>query len=58
MGDSQGSTAIDWCTKEHHVREAAEAARVELTKEEIANLEQLADATGVDTRGSWEQEMV
>lgn len=55
---AKGALPLIGATKEHHVREAAEAARVELTKEEIVNLEQLADATGVDTRGSWEQEMV
>ena len=44
-------------TKEHHVIEAAEAAKITLTAEEVARLEQLADATGVDTRGGWEHSM-
>ena len=44
-------------TKERHVIEAAEAAKIQLTAEEIAKLEALADATGIDTRGGWEHSM-
>ena len=44
-------------TKERHVIEAAEAAKIQLKAEEVARLEQLADATGVDTRGGWEHSM-
>ena len=40
-----------------HVLEAADAAKVELTQEEVELLERLADATGVDTRGEWEHTM-
>ena len=40
-----------------HVVEAAEAAKIQLTAEEIAKLEALADATGIDTRGGWEHSM-
>ena len=36
---------------------AAEAAKIQLKAEEVARLEQLADATGVDTRGGWEHSM-
>ena len=43
--------------KEHHVVEAAEAAKIQLTAEEISKLEALADATGIDTRGGWEHSM-
>ncbi len=39
------------------VIEAAEAAKIQLTAEEVARLEQLADATGIDTRGGWEHSM-
>lgn len=41
-------------TKERHV---IEAAKIVLTTEEVARLEQLADATGIDTRGGWEHSM-
>jgi len=34
-----------------------EAAKIQLTAEEVARLEQLADATGIDTRGGWEHSM-
>jgi aryl-alcohol dehydrogenase-like predicted oxidoreductase len=44
-------------TKEQHVIEAAEAAKIQLTADEVARLEQLADATGIDTRGGWEHSM-
>ena len=44
-------------TKERHVVEAAEAAKIKLTAAEVARLEQLADATGIDTRGGWEHSM-
>ena len=35
----------------------AEAAKIVLADEEVARLEQLADATGIDTRGGWEHTM-
>ena len=44
-------------TKERHVVEAAEAAKIQLTADEVNRLEQLADATGIDTRGDWEHTM-
>lgn len=40
-----------------HVIEAAEAAKIALTAEEVTRLEALADATGIDTRGGWEHSM-
>ena len=49
--------AIIGATKERHVVEAAEAAKIQLTAEEISKLEALADATGIDTRGGWEHSM-
>ena len=33
------------------------AAKIQLTAEEVARLEALADATGIDTRGGWEHSM-
>ena len=54
---AKGTLPIIGATKEHHVIEAAEAAKIQLTAEEIAKLEALADATGIDTRGGWEHSM-
>ena len=54
---AKGTLPIIGATKERHVIEAAEAAKIHLTAEEVACLEQLADATGVDTRGGWEHSM-
>ena len=54
---AQGTLPIIGATKERHVIEAAEAAKIQLKAEEVARLEQLADATGVDTRGGWEHSM-
>ena len=33
------------------------AAKIQLTTEEVNRLEALADATGIDTRGGWEDSM-
>ena len=54
---AKGTQPIIGATKEHHVIEAAEAAKIQLTAEEVARLEALADATGIDTRGGWEHSM-
>ena len=54
---AKGTLPIVGATKERHVTEAAEAAKIQLTEEEMARLEQLADATGIDTRGGWEHSM-
>ena len=54
---AKGTMPIIGATKVHHVTEAAEAAKITLTPEEIATLEGLADATGIDTRGEWEHTM-
>ncbi len=54
---AKGTLPIIGATKEHHVIEASEAAKIKLTSEEVTRLEQLADATGIDTRGGWEHTM-
>ena len=54
---AKGTMPIIGATKERHVIEAAEAEKIQLTAEEVARLEQLADATGIDTRGGWEHSM-
>ena len=54
---AKGTLPIIGATKERHVIEAAKAAKIALTAEEVARLEALADATGIDTRGGWEHSM-
>ena len=55
---AKGTMPIVGATKERHVVEAAAAAAdIVLTKDEVARLETLADATGIDTRGDWEHTM-
>ena len=54
---AKGTIPLIGATNERHVIEAAAAAKIVLTKEEVARLEQLADATGIDTRGGWEHSM-
>lgn len=44
-------------TKEKYIDETKKAASITLTTEEIAELESLADATNVETKGSWEKYM-
>lgn len=54
---AKGALPLIGATKERHVLEAADAAKINLSEEEVAQLERLADATGVDTRGEWEHTM-
>ena len=54
---SKGTMPIIGATKERHVVEAAQAMDTVLNPEEIARLEALADAAGIDTRGDWEHTM-
>lgn len=54
---AKGTMPIVGATKERHVVEAAAAADIVLTNDEVARLETLADATGIDTRGDWEHTM-
>ena len=55
---AKGAMPIIGVTKPAHVEEAAGAANIILTADEISELEQTAVETGVDTRGSWEHPMV
>lgn len=52
----KGALPLVGATKVHHVTDAAKAATITLTDEQVAQLEQLAKDTGVDTRGGWEGE--
>jgi aryl-alcohol dehydrogenase-like predicted oxidoreductase len=54
---AKGTTPIIGITKSDHVDGLARAGSITLTSDEIAELEALADAAGVNTRGWWEQEM-
>ena len=44
-------------TKPRHVEEAAAAAEIILSADEMQRLEKLGAETGVDTKGSWENHM-
>lgn len=55
---AKGTTPIIGITKPDHVDGLVRASNLTLIGEDIAELERLADATGVNTRGWWEQEML
>jgi aryl-alcohol dehydrogenase-like predicted oxidoreductase len=54
---AKGTTPIIGVTKPGHIDSLARAARVKLSSEDIAELETLADAANVNTRGWWEKDM-
>ena len=54
---AKGTLPIIGVTKVNQVEEAAKAARIELTADEIIRLERLGDETGVHTLREWEKEM-
>ncbi|MDO4903635.1 MAG: aldo/keto reductase [Limosilactobacillus sp.] len=54
---SKGVLPIIGVTKIHQVQDAAQVSSVQLSDEEIQRLEQVADQAGVNTIGSWEQDM-
>jgi aryl-alcohol dehydrogenase-like predicted oxidoreductase len=54
---AKGTTPIVGVTKAGYIDGLVRARGIELAEEETAELEALADAAGVDTRGWWEQEM-
>lgn len=55
---AKGTLPIIGVTKPSHVVDAAKAAQISLTADEMAELETKAANAGVDTRGSWEHPMV
>ena len=55
---AKGTTPIIGVTKVTQVQEAAQAASIVLTEEEIRTLEASAESSGGDTRGSWEMPMI
>jgi len=54
---NKGTVPIVGVTKPHHVEDAIKAAEIELTADEMTQLENAAATTGVDTKGSWENPM-
>ncbi len=54
---AKGTTPIIGVTKPHHIDGLVRASSISLTGEEVAELETLADAADVSTRGWWEKEM-
>ncbi|BCJ38596.1 aldo/keto reductase [Actinocatenispora thailandica] len=54
---AKGTTPIIGVTKPEHIDGLTRALDIELADDEIAELEALADAADVDTRGSWEQDI-
>lgn len=54
---NKGALPLIGATKPQHIRDAQVARHIRLTAEQIAQLEQLAQATGVDSKGAWEEYM-
>lgn len=54
---AKGTTPIIGVTKLPQVDDAVKAMNISLTDDEMQKLEEAAAATGVDTRGSWENPM-
>lgn len=54
---AKGTLPIIGVTKVRQVEEAAAAAQIVLSDEEVSRLEKLGDETGVDTLREWEKEM-
>lgn len=54
---AKGTLPIIGVTKVRQIEEAAKAAQIELTADEISRLERLGDETGVHTLREWEKEM-
>ncbi|MGT2907335.1 aldo/keto reductase [Streptococcus dentiloxodontae] len=50
----RGTTPILGVTKVEQVLDAAKSADIQLTTQEVSELETMAAASGVDTRGGWE----
>lgn len=54
---AKGTTPIIGVTKPQHVTDAVTAMQVKLSAEEVRELENIAEQSNVDTRGSWENPM-
>lgn len=54
---AKGATPLIGATKTRHVTDAARAVEISLNADDVARLEAAASATGVDTKGAWENAM-
>lgn len=54
---ARGATPIIGVIRPSHIDGLVRAANIRLSSDEIAELEALADAADVNTRGWWEKEM-
>ncbi len=54
---TKGTLPLVGVTRPRHVEEAEKTVGIRLTADEVSRLETLAEATGVDTKGSWENHM-
>lgn len=54
---AKGALPLIGVTKTKYVEEAAQAATITLSNEEVNHLEEAAEKAGVDTKGSWENPM-
>lgn len=55
---AKGTIPLIGVTKVEQVQDAAKAAQIELSDEDMAQIETVAARIGVDTKGSWENPMV
>lgn len=55
---AKGTTPIIGVTKPSQVQDAVRAMQIKLTTDEVKMLEDAAENTGVDTRGSWKNPMI
>ena len=55
---AKGTIPIIGVTKVSQVQDAVKASQIILTADEIGQMEEAAEKTGVDTRGSWEMPMI
>lgn len=55
---AKGTTPIIGVTKTAQVQDAVQAAAIKLTEADVKLIEEAAETTGVDTRGSWEMPMI
>lgn len=55
---AKGTTPIIGVTKTAQVQDAVQAAAIKLTEADLKLIEEAAETTGVDTRGSWEMPMI
>ncbi|WP_298614186.1 aldo/keto reductase [uncultured Odoribacter sp.] len=55
---AKGTTPIIGVTKTAQVQDAVQATGISLTEADVKTIEDAAESTGVDTRGSWEMPMI